>query len=109
MQYWNKKGHFPADQNQNIDWDIVKLAQNLLTFDRKIQTTKQVSGFCGTGVNMKMWKYKDTDEYPLFEDSEENHHILRCKSTVEDNKWNEAIQALESVLLDNQTPKIQQK
>jgi len=43
MQYWNKKGTFPADQNQNIDWDVVKLAQNSLTFNRKIWMTKQVS------------------------------------------------------------------
>ena len=49
-QYWNKQGQFPTDQNDNIDWNFVKYIRAKISFNRKIWMTKQVSGFCGTGV-----------------------------------------------------------
>lgn len=54
---------------------------------------------------MKMWKYRNTDKYLQCNDSEDNSHILRSKITVASNTLDDAIQALESVLLDNQTLK----
>ena len=45
MQYWNEQGRFPADQNKNIDWNVIRHARALLSFDRKIWMMKQVSGF----------------------------------------------------------------
>ena len=53
MNYWNEQGRFPADQNSNVDWGVVKHARNLLSFNRKIRMTKQISRFCGTGKKMK--------------------------------------------------------
>ena len=52
FEYWIKQGRFPSNQYNNIDWDIIKHAREKLLFDRKIWMTKQVSGFCGTGVKM---------------------------------------------------------
>ena len=50
MKYWNRQGRFPVEENNHIDWDVIKHARKLLTFDRQIWMTKQVSGFCGTSV-----------------------------------------------------------
>ena len=36
MQYWTEQGRFPADQHNNIDWDVVKHARAKLPFDQKI-------------------------------------------------------------------------
>ena len=33
--YWNKQGHFPADQNYNIYQDATKHAPDLVNFDKK--------------------------------------------------------------------------
>ena len=67
--------------------------------------TKQVSGFCGTGEKMRLWKYRDKDECPLCAETEDNYHILRCTITAASNKWDEAIQALEATLADNHNPR----
>ena len=52
--YWNNQGRFPAEQNDNIDWDVIKHTRALLPFDRRIWMMKQVSGFCGTCEKMKL-------------------------------------------------------
>ena len=60
---------------QNIDWDVVILARNTLPFDRRIWMIKQVSGFCGTGVKMKLWNFRVKDECPLCMEPEDNYHV----------------------------------
>ena len=52
---------------------------------------------------MKLWKYRDKDEYPLCAEKEDKYHILRCTSTAASNKWDKIIQALEAILADNHT------
>ena len=66
--------------------------------------TKQVSGFCGTSLNMKLWNYRDKDECPLCAESEDSCHVLRCNSIAAINKWDESIQALGATLVANHTP-----
>ena len=36
IKYWINQGRFPASQENNIDWDVVKHARIKLPFDRKI-------------------------------------------------------------------------
>lgn len=61
LEYWNRQDRFPSDQNEKIDWYLIRHARESLTFDRKIWITKQVSRFCDTGMKMKLWKYRYTD------------------------------------------------
>ena len=35
MKYWNEQGRFPADQNDNTNWDVVKHARANIPFNRK--------------------------------------------------------------------------
>ena len=104
LDYWNDRGRFPASQNKLIDWDIVKLARNILPFDRKIWMTKQVSSFCGTGTKMKLWQFRESDVCPLCPEQEDNYHVIRRKSVEAGMKWDEAIDSLEATLTDNYTP-----
>ena len=104
MEYWNKQERFPASQNMNIDWDVIKLARNALPFDRKIWMTKHVSGFCGTGEKMKLWQFRKDDVCPLCTNKETNYHVVKCSSSAASEKWEESINALEASLADNHTP-----
>jgi len=36
IQYWNKQGEFPAGQNNNIDWDVVKHTKARIPLNRKV-------------------------------------------------------------------------
>lgn len=82
LKYWNKQGRFPAEQNVKIDWNVIKHARESLPFYCKIGMTKHVSGFCGTGINMKLWKYKDTYVCSLCNEIKDNLHIIQCRSTI---------------------------
>ena len=65
---------------------------------------KQVSYFCGTGTKMKLWKFKDTVVCPLYNETEDNHLILRCKSNYTTDRWTESIASLEESIIGNHTP-----
>ena len=95
MRYWNNQDRFPVAENDNIDWDVIKHARKLLTFDRQIWMTKQVSGFCGTGINMKLWNFREDSIYLLCNETEDNIHILRCKSKDDIDRWTASIATLE--------------
>ena len=54
---------------------------------------------------MKLWKYRDKDECPLYAEKEDTYHISRCTSTAASNKWEKTIQSLEATLAANHTPR----
>ena len=65
---------------------------------------KQVSGFCDTSVNMQKEKFRDSDECPLYNEVEDDCHIMRCKSNEANTRWLTSIEELENHLLDHDTP-----
>ena len=102
--YWNTQGWLPAEQRENIDWDVIKHTRALLPFNRRLWMMKQVSGFCGTGEKMRLWKYSESDMCSLRDKREDNTQVLRCNSVQANPKWSASIDALEDHLLDNNTP-----
>ena len=66
--------------------------------------TRQVSGFCRTGVKMKLWNFRETDVCPFCDIPEENLYVVRCKSISANNTWSKSLQNLEEILLNNHTP-----
>ena len=104
MKYWTEQGWFPADQHNNIDWDVVKHARAKLPFDRKIWMIKQVSGFCGTGVKMKLRDFRDVDVCPLCHEPENNIHVVKYGSDSTNAAWQVSLENLEDLLLNNHTP-----
>ena len=66
---------------------------------------KQVSGFCGTGVKMKLWNFRVKDECPLCTEPEDNYQVLRFSSTAASDRWDETINSLEVTLADSHTPR----
>ena len=65
---------------------------------------KKVSGCCGTGIKMKLWKFREDSIYPLCNEAEENIHILRCKSEDATDRWTASISTLEQKFIDKHTP-----
>ena len=57
--------------------------------------TKQVFGFCGTDVKIKLWNFRETKECPLCNEMEDSHHVLHCKSKAASDKWEDSINILE--------------
>jgi len=104
LRYWNQQDRFPAGENANIDWDVVKHARISLPFDRQTWMVKQVSGFCGTGEKMKLWQYCKDDVCPLCNDKENGVHILKCHTKQANQQWMISIETLKVHLLNSDTP-----
>ena len=104
MDYWVEQGQFPTDQINNIDWDVVRHASTKLPFNRKVWMTKQVSGFCGTGVKIKLWDFTGADICPLCHKPETNIHAVKCGSVSANVSWQVSLEKLEDLLLNNCTP-----
>ena len=66
--------------------------------------SKQIFRLCGTEAKMKQWEYIETGLCPLCNESEDNNHVLLCKSSVVNDTRDVAMNALEESLLDNNTP-----
>ena len=106
IKYWIQQDRFPVSETSNIDWDVIKLARARLPFDRKIWMTTQVSGFCGTGVKMKLWNFRDFDVCSLCTKPEDKLHVITCVSTSANAVWDTSLDTLEQILLNNHTSQI---
>ena len=106
MRYQNAQGQYPVEENKNINWDVVKHAQKFLNCDCQIQMIKQVSGFCETGIKMKLWNFRETSACPLYNITQDNLHILCCKSNDATDRWISSIASLEQRIIDNHTHKV---
>ena len=53
---------------------------------------------------MKVWKFRENSICPLCNETEENIHILRCKSEDATDRWTASISTLEQKFIDKHTP-----
>lgn len=103
IQYWNEKWCFTEEQNNNIDWQVVRQTRVSLSINRKIWMTKQVSGICSTWVNMKLWEL-GAHKCHLCKAHKYNYHLFRYRSKIGCDKWEEISNTLEDNIFNNNTP-----
>jgi hypothetical protein len=71
--------------------------------------TKQISGFCPCGKNMKRWGFwEDSKCHSCSEPSEDADHILYCPHEDQVEAWDKAVDGFEAWLVEADTdPAIQ--
>jgi hypothetical protein len=60
--YWKGKKGLATEQLQEMNWTAIGKARKKGTLTRKIFITKHVTGMCGVGKFMKLWKERDFDK-----------------------------------------------
>jgi hypothetical protein len=61
-----------------------------------------MTGFCGTGTKLKLYKYQTHSKCPRCEtDNEDTDHVLQCPHPDAKHSWDEAITKLEVWMTEN--------
>jgi hypothetical protein len=77
-QYWIKKSKLSNHTESYIDWTASAKSQKNIPKCRQQWLSKWITGFCGTSVKLKLYKYQSHSKYPSCEtDNEDTNHILR--------------------------------
>ena len=64
--------------------------------------SKLITGVCGVGIMMKLWKFQDHSKCPRCQqDNEDTSHVLRCQHTTANEKWRECIKELSTWMEEN--------
>ena len=92
-----------------IDWDAIKDAANTSLTLFNLWRTKQVSGFCAVGKNMKQWGFwEDSCCHSCNELWEDVEHILYCLHQDRITAWREAVDSFEAWMMEvDMAPAIQ--
>jgi hypothetical protein len=106
-KYWNGKSLLAQD---DIDWDVLKLANKAATRARRTWITKHSSGFCSVGIMAKRMGLRPTDECPRCSEPETAEHVWTCKSEEATVLWNQCMEGLQQHMEERQTdPEIRAK
>ena len=100
--YWKEKGKFSSYTERKIDWEHTTKShgRNKKMFNQWL--SKWITGICGVGVMMKLWKFQDHSKCPRCqEDEEDTIHVLRCPHQSAKETWNESLKELDKWIEEN--------
>jgi hypothetical protein len=99
--YWEDKRQIGPEASKAIDWTVLrKSAKN---YERIKWLSKFVTGICGVGVMLKLWKHQSHSSCPRCGlDNETSEHVVLCKSPPATAIWDDAIDKLKSWMQDNE-------
>ena len=104
VAYWGSKGRFGNGSEEDIDWESTGKAMELESLSRQRWITKQVSGFCGTGVMMKRWKKRPSAACPrCTSEIEDIDHVWKCQGEDANLVWDKSIADLRQWLSKEKT------
>ena len=103
-EYWIQKKRYTKDDIDCIEWELQEKAFSSEKSTRQRKLTKWISGWLGTGKNMKRWnlRYKGLCPFCRHED-EDTKHVLRCKHEKPTNIWNTLLKEFDGTLIKNKT------
>ena len=99
-EYWEEKKKIGPNTSTKVDWEILeKSAKN---YNRWKWLSKYVTGVCGVGRMLQIWKYQAHSSCPRCgADNEKATHILLCTEPTASTIWNDALNDLTKWMLDN--------
>ena len=98
--YWETKRKLGPETSEKIDWEALKKSAKHYTRGKWL--SKYVTGICGVGVMLQLWKYQTHNSCPRCGAENENvEHVVTCKNPDATTTWNEAINKLEKWMKEN--------
>ena len=99
-EYWKEKKKIGHNTSEKVDWEI--LAKSAGTYSRWKWLAKHVSGICGVGTMLQLWKYQAHNSCPRCgAEKEKAEHILLCSESNATNTWNDAVNDLGKWMSEN--------
>jgi hypothetical protein len=108
-EHCTMKEGLSAEAFDTIDWDAIEDSMDSSPELFNLWMTKQISGFCPCGKNMKRWGFwEDSKCHSCPEPSEDADHILYCPHEDRVEAWDKAVNGFEAWLVEADTdPAIQ--
>ena len=98
--YWIKKGKYPADLENWIDWRLLSKSTKGLKGYRQRWLTKWITGVCGVGKMLKIYKYQDHSRCPRCNvEGEDTAHVLQCPEPIWKVTWNREVNNLRTWMI----------
>ena len=107
-EYWRKKKTLSTTMMNTIDWEI--LTKSAKNYKRIKWLSKFVTGICGVGYMLKIWKHQAHSSCPRCgQEDETTQHVLLCRETSSTETWDTALDNLDSWMTDNNSdPEMQE-
>jgi hypothetical protein len=100
QSYWERKKLIGQETSSWVDWEI--LQKSATTYRKWKWLAKYITGICGVGAMLQVWKYQSHNSCPRCGTAKENaEHIVKCQAPDATNTWNEAVNNLEIWMKDN--------
>ena len=102
-EYWKKKGKFTPYTERMIDWDSHHKSHNNLPTGRNRWLSKWLTGFCGIGVILQLYKHQDHTRCPRCQQREGSvAHVIQCPALSATNLWLKSIEDLRKWMKENE-------
>ena len=93
LNHWIKINRFHQNQNHIIDWQAQAKAIKEIKPSRQRFISKWSADYIGTGANLVDWQQRHHGNCPYCDHKNETtEHVLLCRSTEAQDRWNEAMQ-----------------
>jgi hypothetical protein len=104
-RYWRKKGIIHEATEKYIDWKVVHKSHKALDPLRHRWLSKWMTGFCGVGKMMKIYKFQQHSKCPKCQQNNETtDHVLQCQSYGTHCLWQKLMRELTAWIVDNDGP-----
>ena len=103
-KYWISKQRYKEEDIDCIEWELQEKAFSSEKSTRQRKLSKWISGWLGTGRNMKRWnlRYKGLCPFCKQED-EDTKHVLRCRHNKPTTHWKTLLKEFDGVLIKQKT------
>ena len=99
-EYWKEKKNLSNAMTEAIDWKI--LTKSAKNYARVKWVSKFVTGICGVGYMLKLWKHQDHSTCPRCgQENETTLHVLLCQEASASQRWKNALNSLDTWMTDN--------
>ena len=98
--YWETKRNLGIQTSRTTDW--VALRKSAKHYPKWKWLSKHVTGICGVGIMLQLWKHQEHSSCPRCGTARENvEHILLCTAPSATSIWDNAIDKLAIWLEEN--------
>ena len=99
-QYWEARKNIGELSAEHVDWK--HLEKSSTSYKKGKWLAKFVSGICGVGSMLMLWKHQNHSSCPRCgEDNEDTQHVIQCGQPAAIDKWKGAIEDLR-IWMENQ-------
>ena len=103
-EYWIQKKRYDKEDMDTIDWMVQEQAFSSEKSTRQRKLSKWISGWLGTGKNMRRWNLRYKGNCPFCNQPDEDTlHILQCKSESQTTAWKTCVSELDATLIKQKT------